>query len=159
MSEEDRRSKTEIEAGDTSLTIRRTFGASRERVYRAFADPAELEQWFAPGEMTAQVDDLELESDGALSLRIVDGKRSTTIEGTFLEVLEYERIVHTWQNSGQKESRVTYEFRDVDGGTEVVLVHERIGAYRDRSARENVDGYVEGWSSALETLGTVVSRE
>jgi uncharacterized protein YndB with AHSA1/START domain len=150
---------TEIEINDTNLTKCRTFDAPRERGYRAFVDPEELEQWFVPGEMTAQVNDLELEPDGTLSLRIVDGKRSTTVEGTYLEGLEDERIVHTWQNSGKKESRVTYEFRDVDGGAEVVLVHERISVYRDRSARENVDGCVEGWSNALETLGTVVGRE
>lgn len=159
MSKVDRRPETEIETGDSSLTIRRTFDASRERVYGAFADLDELEQWFAPGGMTARVDDLELEPGGALSLRIGDGKRSTTIEGTYLEVLEDERIVHTWQYPGEEGSRVTCEFRDANRGTEVMLVHERIGPYRDRSARENVDGYVEGWSSALETLRSVVSAE
>lgn len=148
----------EIESGESSLRIRRTFDAPRERVYRAFTEPDELEQWYAPGDVTTEIHTLELEPDGALSFSFVDGDERTDIEGEFLEVVENERIVHTWRYPGEEESRVTYEFNDVDDGTEVVLVHEQIGSYRDRSARENVDGYVEGWTSALETLHEVLVR-
>ncbi|MFC4440193.1 MULTISPECIES: SRPBCC family protein [Natrialbaceae] len=151
--------RRQLETDEASLTIRRTFDAPRERVFRAFTDPEELEQWFAPGEVTTQVHILEPEPDGALSLSFVDEEHPTDIEGTFLKVLEHERIVHTWQYPGEEESRVTYEFRDVDDGTEVVLTHEDIGPYQDRSARENADGYAEGWTSALEKLEGVASRE
>lgn len=150
---------TETEPTETSLTVRRTFDASRERVYRAFAEPNKLEQWYSPGDLTAQVHTLELEPGGSLSLTFVGGESRTDIEGTFVEVVENERIVHTWQYPGEEESRVTYAFRDVDDGTEIVLTHEEIGPFRDRSTSENVDGYVEGWSRALEKLSAVVSHE
>lgn len=153
-----KRSMTEIETSDTSLTIRRTFDASRERVWQSFTDPDELEQWYAPGDVTTKVHTLEPEPDGTLSFSFVDGDNRTDIEGTFEEIVENERIVHTWRYPGEEESRVTYEFRDVDDGAEIVLTHEQISPYRDRSARENVDGYVEGWSSALENLAAVVIR-
>lgn len=150
--------ETEIEITDTTLTLRRTFDASRERVWRAFTDPDELEEWYAPGDVTTKVHTLEPEPDGVLSFSFVDGDDRTDIEGMFEEVVENERIVHTWRYPGEEESRVIYEFRDVDDGTEVVLVHERIGPYRDRSARENVDGYVEGWTSALEKLDVALEE-
>ncbi|WP_436344388.1 SRPBCC family protein [Natronorubrum sp. FCH18a] len=147
---------TEIETAESSLTIRRTFDAPLERVYRAFTDSDELEAWYNPGDGTTKIDVLELEPGGDLSLTFVDGKSRTDIEGTFVEVVENERLVHTWQYPGEEESRVTYEFRDVDDGTEVVLTHEEIGPYRDYSASENVDGYAEGWSRALENLSAVI---
>lgn len=147
---------TEIETAESSLTIRRTFDAPLERVYRAFTDSDELEAWYNPGDGTTKIDVLELEPGGDLSLTFVDGENRTDIEGTFVEVVENRRIVHTWQYPGEGESRVTYEFRAVDDGTEVVLTHEKIGPYRDRSASENTDGYAEGWSRALENLSAVI---
>jgi uncharacterized protein YndB with AHSA1/START domain len=62
-----------VETDKTSLTIRRTFAAPRERVYRAFMDPDELEEWYAPGDVTTKVHTLEPEPDGVLSFSFVDG--------------------------------------------------------------------------------------
>ncbi len=47
----------DIETSESSLTIRRTFGAPRERVFRAFTERDELEEWFAPspGVVTTEV--------------------------------------------------------------------------------------------------------
>lgn len=147
---------TTIETGETSLTIRRTFDAPRERVFRAFTDTDELEGWFAPGDLTPEVNTLELEPGGTLSLSFVDGEDRTDIGGTYVEVVENERIVHTWNYPREEESQVTYEFRDVERGTEVVLTHENIGSYRDLAVGENVNGYAEGWTSALAKLERVV---
>lgn len=83
----------------------------------------------------------------------------TDIEGTFLDVVENERIAHTWQYPGEEESRVLYEFRDADEGTEVVLTHEAIGPYRENSADENADRCTEGWSSALERLDQLIDTK
>lgn len=150
--------KAEIETTNTSLTIRRVFDVQRERLYRAFTDSDELEQWYAPGDLRMKVHTLEPEPGGTLSFSFIDGEHQTTIEGTYVKVIKNERIVHTWQYPDEEESRVTYEFHDTDQGTVVTLVHEQIGPDSDRSSRENVDGYVEGWSRALETLAEAVVR-
>lgn len=148
--------ETELETNDTSLTVRRTFDASPERVFRAFTDPEELEQWYAPGEVTTRIHTVEPEPDGAFSLSFLDGANRTDIEGRFLEVVENERLVHTWLYPGETESLVTIEFEDVADGTTVVLTHENIGAYQELSDRENVEGYAKGWITALGTLGAVL---
>ncbi len=43
----------------TTLTVRRTFAASRDRVYRAWTDPTSMQQWFA----SIGMDDPKVEPD------------------------------------------------------------------------------------------------
>ncbi|MFC6763855.1 SRPBCC family protein [Natrinema soli] len=152
----DATSESDGETIETSLTIQRTFDAPRERVFRAFTDSDELEQWFAPGDLQPAVHTLEPEPDGELSVSFLDGGDRTEIEGTYEDVVEHERIVHTWNYPGESESRLTVEFRDDDGGCELVLTHERIGPSREYSAEENAYLYEEGWSSALVKLEAVL---
>lgn len=149
---------TIIETAETGLTVHRTIDAPRERVYRAYLDPVELTEWFAPGSLTPEVHALDPEPGGPLSVSFVDEENRTDLEGTFVEMIENERIVHTWNYPGEEGSPVTWELRDVDGGTEVTLTHEDIDPYRERSAAENVDGYVEGWTSALEKLDVALEE-
>lgn len=40
---------SDVDPGDEQLTVRRTFDAPHERLFRAFTEPDELEQWFPPG--------------------------------------------------------------------------------------------------------------
>jgi uncharacterized protein YndB with AHSA1/START domain len=139
--------KTEIETSETSLTIRRTFDASRERVYQAFTDPDELEQWFVPDGMTAEVRALEPESGGAFAVSWTDGENRIDNEGTYVEVVENERLVAVEETDGG-ELRLTYEFQNADDGTEVVLTQEFPGPVPE--------GAAEGWASILGNLEEVL---
>lgn len=141
--------RTEIESTDTLLTLRRTFDAPRERVWRAFTDPDELEQWFVPDGMTAEVHALELEPGGAFEMRWTDGENHMDNTGTYVEVVENERLVSS-EEIEAGELRLTYEFRDVDDGTEVVITQEFPGAVPD--------GAAEGWAGMLATLAEVLSE-
>ena len=139
--------KTEIEPSETSLTIRRTFDASRERVYQAFTDPDELEQWFVPDGMTAEVRALEPESGGAFTVSWTDGENRIDNEGTYVEVAENERLVAVEETDGG-ELRLTYEFQNADDGTEVVVTQEFPGPVPE--------GAAEGWASILGNLEEVL---
>lgn len=138
---------TEIETSDDQLTIRRTFDASRERVFRAFTDPDELAQWFVPEGMTAEVHALEPEPGGAFEVSWTDGDKRIDNEGTYVEVVENERLVSA-EEVGGGELRLAYEFRDVDGGTEVVLTQTFPGPVPD--------GAAEGWTGILDNLEEVL---
>ncbi len=138
---------TEIETSNTSLTIRRTFDASRERVFRAFTDPDELEQWFVPEGMTAEVHALEPEPGGAFAITWMAGENRIDNEGTYVEVAENERLVAV-EETAEGELRLAYEFRDADDGTEVIVTQE----FPDSVPK----GAAEGWTSILDNLGEVL---
>lgn len=140
---------THIETTESSLTIRRTFDAPRERVYRAFTDPDELAQWFVPEGMTAEVHALEPEPGGAFAVSWTDGENRIDNEGTYVEVVENERLV-TVEEIGGGDLRLTYEFQDAEDGTEVVLTQEFPG-----SVPEGVD---QGWAGILDNLEAVVGE-
>lgn len=138
---------TDIETSDTSLTIRRTFDASRERVFRAFTDPDELEQWFVPEGMTAEVHALEPEPGGAFAITWTAGENRIDNEGTYVEVVENERL-DAVEETDEGELRLSYEFRDVDDGTEVVVIQEFPASVPE--------GAAEGWASILDNLEEVL---
>lgn len=132
---------------ENQLTIRRTFDAPRERVYRAFTDPDELEQWFVPQGMEAEVHALEPESGGAFAVSYLGDESRIDNEGTFVEVVENERL--GWvEEVDEGESRVTVDFADVDDGTEVALSHERPGLVAEEAAA--------GWEPMLDNLDEVL---
>lgn len=135
---------------DNVLTVRRTFDAQRERVWRAFTDPDELAQWFVPDGMKADVLALDPVPGGEMSVRWTADENQMNNEGTFEEVVEHERLV-TVEETPQGVNRVTYEFHDADGGTEVVLTHELPDA-------KMVDGASEGWGAILDNLEKVVGE-
>lgn len=130
---------TTVETGDRHLTVRRTFDAPLKRVFAAFTDPDELEQWYAPGPMTTEVHAFEARPEGSFSISMHGGEGPHDVEGTFIEVDENERLVHTWQGPAGGETKVTITFEEVDDGTHVELTHEEF------DSADAVQSHVEGW--------------
>lgn len=135
---------------DTSLTIRRTYPASRERVFRAWTDPAALRQWSCPVGMTVTDAQVDLRVGGAyrVAMQPPDESEPSVAYGTYREVEPPARLVYTWQWEGGEmgETLVTVEFLDLGGETEVVLTHELFPAPDVR------DLHNEGWVACLEHL-------
>ena len=138
-------SNTNTETMDNKLIIRRTFDAPRERVFRAFTEPDHVARWLGPGSMTGEVHALELEPGGAYSVSMSDETNRYDVEGEVLEVVENERLVHTWE-----PGRVTIELRDVDERCEVVFTHEGL------PNADTAEGHAAGWESALDNLSAVL---
>lgn len=147
-----------VETTDTSLTIRRTFDASRDRVFRAFTDSDDLEAWQSIGDLAVEVHTIEPEPGGSLSVTHSPGKEADhdrfDFEGTFLEVVENERLVYTLRSVGGPyagmESRFTVEFRDADDGTEVVFTQTEVDPAM-------VDGTAATWNEMLEHLEGILA--
>lgn len=142
---DDTTGEPEIETGENHLTIRRTFDAPRERVFRAFTEPEEVEKWLGPGSMTGEVHALELEPGGAYSVSMSGETNRYEVEGEILEVVENERLVHTWE-----PGRITIELREVDEGCEVVFTHEGL------PNADIADRHAAGWESALDNLAAAL---
>jgi uncharacterized protein YndB with AHSA1/START domain len=137
-----------LETTDTSLTLQRTVGAPIEDVWQAFTDPDELGRWYGSDLMDVEIHALEAKPGGSFSITMRDAEGDYDIEGEFLDVIERERLVHTWY-----VGRVTIEFEDVDSGTEVVLTHAGL------PDQETTEQHAEGWTAAIDTLATTVRSD
>jgi len=136
-----------------SLKLRRTIARPREVVFDAWTDPDALMRWFggALGQTLSAAVDLRV--GGAYRLTMESGAQVGAVEGVYREVERPDRLVFTWrwdrlEIDGGQESLVTVEFRDHDGETEVVVIHEGID--------ESLAFHVGGWTASLERLREVL---
>src|SRR5215472_11855395 len=66
---------------NTTLVLRRTFEASRARVFRAWITPESLEQWLRPRGLRMTVRSLEARVGGSFRIELENGG---SIIGTYL---------------------------------------------------------------------------
>jgi uncharacterized protein YndB with AHSA1/START domain len=137
---------------DTTLVLRRTFTASRERVFRAWITPRALEHWLRPRGMSVTVRALEARVGGSFRFDVENG---SSIVGTYLHVVPPEKLVFTWsaEATQDRETVVTLDFLDQGAVTEVVLTHERLSTPERRAFAEG------GWPSLLDALASVLSSD
>ena len=105
---------TTTEGRDLILT--RTIDAPREKVYRAWTDPALLKQWFAPLPWTTPSAELNVFPGGAnvIVMRGPDGVEFPN-RGIYLDVVPNQRLVFTdAYTSAWEPSRETVHDGDPD---------------------------------------------
>lgn len=147
----------ETNTGQTlKVEIRRVIRASRQRVFAAWTKPEEIRKWLAPGPMTVALAEADLRVGGNFRIQMkgsMDGlpenaDRRTGVCGFYTNFVPDEMISFTWRPdwNTDPESLVTVRLRDVEGGTELVLTHEKIAT--DGSC----SGYTQGWNSCVDKL-------
>jgi uncharacterized protein YndB with AHSA1/START domain len=141
---------------ETSLTLRRTFLAPRERVFRAWTDPVELGRWFAPSdEYHAIVPEHELRVGGKYCLEMHHkGGNIHRVSGIYREINPPEKIAFTWlweHEPKSDESLVTIEFRDLGPSTEILLTHTHL------PSAEQTERHGHGWEGCLNMLGNYLN--
>ncbi len=135
---------------DATLVLRRTFPASRERVFRAWITPKALESWLRPRGMKMTVRSLDVRVGGSFCFDLEDG---SSLVGTYLQFVPPEKLVYTWSGGAAQgwETVVTLDFLDRGTATEVVLTHEGLHAPERRALATS------GWPSLLDALDSVLS--
>lgn len=135
---------------NTTLILRRTFNASRERVFRAWITPRALEHWLKPRGKNMTVRSLDAREGGSFHFELEDG---SSLIGTYLQFVPPEKLVYTWTGGAAQgsETVVTLDFFDLGTVTELVLTHEGLNT---EALRALVEG---GWPSMLNALDMVVS--
>jgi uncharacterized protein YndB with AHSA1/START domain len=113
-----------------SLEIKRLVKASRDRVYAAWTDPAQLKQWFGPENVQTHGFIAEVQVGGKFRWDVTnsDGEKMTC-RGEYRELQLGRKI-----------------------GTELRLIHEQL------PNEESCDGHNRGWNSALDKLEKFVSK-
>lgn len=146
-----------------TVEVRRTFAAPREKVFAAWIEKEALEQWMCRDEATHAVryTELDVRPGGRFVMRITTPKNELYIlQGIFQEILRPEKLVFTWswakspvvsgEQSESGDTLMTVEFREVTGGTEVILIHE-LGPHAGPP-----EGYDKGWNGCMDLLSNVL---
>ncbi len=135
---------------ETSLQLRRTFAATRERVYRAWTDSRQFAQWFGPtSDYNCIVTEMDLRVGGRYSVEMHHkGGNVHRVTGVYDVVKPPEKLVFTWRwlRDDFKDTVVTVEFLEQGNSTEVILTHDRFVTLEDRGKHE------EGWTGTMKRL-------
>jgi uncharacterized protein YndB with AHSA1/START domain len=132
-----------------TLVVRRTIGASADRIFDAWTQPEHLRAWWGPRPVTCSGAEVDLRVGGRYRIdnAIPDGS-TVVIEGEFREIDRPRKLVYTWcmGSDAHETSLVTVRFEERGTGTEVVIVHERVPT---EAARDSHD---KGWKGCLDGL-------
>lgn len=135
---------------DNTLTIKRSFPASAERLYAMWTDGELLKQWFCPGDdMTVPVAEADAREGGSYRIVMQNSDGDTySPSGVYEQVVPNEKLVFSWKWADSEIiTRVTLEFRALSADeTELTLIHDR---FPDSDIR---DLHNEGWEGCLSRL-------
>lgn len=152
-------------AENIKLQLRRVIRAPRARVYEAWTQPERIRQWFGPEGVVVHKVTTDLRVGGAYSIELeksCDAERAGDpnqpapgTQGRYTEIVPNEKIAFTWNANWQpgEQTLVTVELRDVPGGTEVVLTHERFESEESKARHEH------GWSGSLEKMAQLFEKQ
>jgi uncharacterized protein YndB with AHSA1/START domain len=131
------------------LEIVRVIKASKQRVFDAWTRPEIVRQWFIAGTVKLADASMDLRKDGAWQMESVGscqpGEASNAVSGRYLRVEPHDLLSFTWNNGHfpDEESVVTIRLKEVDGGTEMTLIHDRFLTEASR------DDHARGWESVI----------
>ena len=145
---------------DRDLVLTRLIDAPREKVYRAWTDPAVITRWFAPRPWTTARAELDVRPGGSCMVVMADPDGNEFPNpGIYLEVVPNERLVFTdaytraWEPSQKPFMTVILTFEDEGGKTRYTAVARHWTA-EDREAHEKM-GFHEGWGQCADQLEEV----
>ena len=145
------------------LVLTRLIDAPREKLFRAWTEPALLMQWFAPLPYTTPRAELDVRPGGA-SLVVMRGPDGVELpnRGIYLQVVRNERLVFTdaytaaWEPSQKPFMTVILTFED-EGGKTRYTARVRHWTVADRESHEKM-GFHEGWGRCADQLEALVAR-
>jgi len=150
---------------EVTLQVRRTFAASREKVFAAWTEREQLEKWMCRDVSAHTVihHQQDIRTGGLYRMEIRDPAKGETYwgQGAYREVTPPEKLVFTWawskdrpdgptMHPGSHETLVTVEFFARGDSTEVVLTHTGLGTAALR------DDHKAGWNGCFDVLAKVL---
>jgi uncharacterized protein YndB with AHSA1/START domain len=142
----------------TTLQIRRTFRAPREKLFQAWVDPKKMTEWFchAKPNLTGKLVVMDVRPGGKYGFDVTDAEGKVfKVRGEYLEIKEPGKLVFTWfweTEPAYGNTVVTLEFVDLGDESELILTHER---FANSDAR---DKHNNGWAICLDALQRSVEK-
>jgi uncharacterized protein YndB with AHSA1/START domain len=151
--------------GGFRLEMTRVIKAPQARVFDAWIRPETIRMWFGPKNMKASVAETNPVVNGNYMIEMQgmcpagealrpneSADYKTGVSGTYTKVSPYDLLQFTWAPlwAPDDKSMVTLYFREVAGGTELRLVHDRFSTEAMR------DGHNHGWTGSMEKLAALL---
>ena len=148
---------------DRELVLTRIINAPREKLFRAWTEPALITQWFTPPPWETIRAETDVRPGGAI-LIVMRGPDGTEVpnRGVYLEVAKNERIVSTdaytsaWEPSAKPFMTTILTFEDLGGKTRYTA-RARHWTAADCEAHVKM-GFHQGWGIATDQLAALVAR-
>jgi uncharacterized protein YndB with AHSA1/START domain len=145
------------------IMISRNFDAPRELVYRAFADPDQLCQWFGPEGFSVPCETVQIDARAGGFQRFVmvsdqDPTFRNPVDATFTAVIENELLVGHQEvdgfpgENGRLRFRLRLEFHAEAGGK--TRLELRQGPYTEQTG----NNATAGWQSSFTKLDSLLRR-
>ena len=143
---------------DTSIVVRRDFGAPPARVWRAMTEPEHMRRWLGNPEFPLTTCEMDVREGGSYRWVFGSGDRSMGVSGTFDEVAVPTRLVST------------EEFDDFPGPSVNTMLFAAVGddrtamtltvVYPDRATRDGwvASGMTEGLGVGYDRLDAVLAE-
>ncbi len=151
---------TDTSTEHSTFTLERTYRATPQRVFRAFADPETKVRWFAPPPEWAKSDhtlDFRVGGSEHLSVESPDGVRHT-YAARYDDIVPDRRVVSVYQMHLDQTllsvSIATMELEAVEGGTHFTFTEQVV--FLDGT--DNAGDREEGTRALLDNLGAEVER-
>jgi uncharacterized protein YndB with AHSA1/START domain len=133
-----------------TLKVTRTIKAEPDAVFAAWTQPEHMKHWSAPEGLDVAIAEVDLTEGGRFHIQMKNAEGGEhTARGVYREIERPSRLVYTWswdEYPEAGESLITVEFRAVDEGTEVTMVHSGL------PTEELVKEHEGGWTSCLNRL-------
>jgi uncharacterized protein YndB with AHSA1/START domain len=140
----------------STFVIERTYNASPQRVFDAWADPGAKTQWFGPSEKPAGSYSLEFHEGGREHLSIPTPAGMYSFDAVYQDIVPGQRIVYTY-DMHRDDARIsvsvaTVEIEPVADGTRLTLTEQ--GVFLDGS--DTPAEREHGTNALMDALGASV---
>lgn len=147
---------------ERELLLTRLIDAPRDKLFRAWTEPALLRQWFTPRPWTVAHAEMDVRPGGS-SLIVMRGPEGQEFpnRGIYLEVVPNQRLVFTdaytaaWEPSEKPFMTAIISF-EAAGGQTRYSARVRHWTVADREAHEAM-GFHAGWGLATDQLVELVA--
>lgn len=143
------------------IELKRVIRAPREKVFQAWTQAELLARWIGPGTSEVLESTLDVKIGGSFRLRMKGDMKGmaydVAIGGVYQKIIPNTLLSFTWAFEDEERKKtvghslVTVSLKEVPGGTELTLIHERI------ATPERREGHTQGWISCLDKLEKLLS--